>query len=168
MTLLQILGGAVGVVALAAAGTLLLPRHIHVERTSFVPKAPAAILAAAASTEGYQTFNPYLSTDPDLRIEPFGPNAGVGAAFRFEGKDGKGTQTVASVSASEVHYAIDLGPMGRPKQAIKAVPDGAGAQVTWSMDADMGFNPVARIIGLFMDSMMGKTFETGLKNMAQA
>jgi hypothetical protein len=30
----------------------------------------------------------------------------------------------------------------------------------------MGFNPVFRIFGLFMDRMLGKTYEMGLKNMA--
>lgn len=168
MTILQIGGGVLAVLALAAAGTLLLPRHVHVERSARVALPPADVLALASSTEGYQTFNPYRSTDPDLRIDPFGPAAGVGSGFRFEGREGKGTQTVAEVGATHVRYDIDLGAMGRPSQRLDVTPDGDGARVVWSMEADMGLNPVARVMGLFMDGLVGKSFERGLANLNAA
>ena len=36
--------------------------------------------------------------------------------------------------------------------------------MTWTVTTDMGFNPVFRVFGLFMDRMLGKTYELGLKN----
>lgn len=168
MTIWTILAGGAGVLALAAAGTLLLPRHVHVERQATLAAAPEAVLALAASNTGYQQFNPYLTADPALNIAPFGPDAGVGSGFAFDGKDGKGTMVVAKVSDRAVHYDIDLGPMGRPTQTIATAPTDQGVLVTWSMDADMGFNPVGRVMGLFLDGMMGKTFEQGLGNLAAA
>jgi len=168
MTIWTILAGIGGVAALTAAGSLLLPRHVHVERTATLQGTPEAVLALAASNTGYQNFNPYLTVDPALRISHFGPEAGVGSGFAFEGKDGKGTQVVAAVTGDAVHYEIDMGPMGKPTQAIVARPVEQGVHVTWSMDADMGFNPVGRVMGLFMDGMIGKTFERGLGNLAAA
>ena len=114
MTIWTILTGGVGVIALLGAGTLLLPRTVHVERQAKVAASPETILELAASNRGFQTFNPYLTSDPGLKIKPFGPDAGVGSGFHFDGKEGKGTQTVAQVTANSVRYDIDLGAMGKP------------------------------------------------------
>lgn len=168
MTIWTILAGGAGVIVLAAAGTLLLPRQVHVSRQATLSAPPEAVLKLAASNDGYQQFNPYLTADPQLKITDFGPNTGVGSGFRFDGKEGKGSQTVSAITATSVRYDIDLGAMGQPKQEISAVTSAGGTLVTWSMDMDLGINPVARVFGLFMDGMIGKTFEQGLDNLASA
>ena len=154
----------VAIIAAVALAALLLPRKVVVTRQANVDLCPEAVIARVASTEGFQTFNPYCTSDPDLKITPFGPAEGVGSGFRFEGKEGKGTQTVTDVTATRVTHLIDLGPMGKPVQMIEAKADGNGARVTWTVTSDMGFNPVFRIFGLFMDRMLGQTYERGLKN----
>lgn len=159
--------GAAALVAITA-GTYLLPRHVTVERSAVINADPTAILTLAASSSGFQTFNPYKSADPALKIAPFGPEAGVGSGFAFDGKDGKGTQTVADISDTRVTYAIDMGAMGKPTQKITAMPKENGTEVVWTIEADMGLNPIARVIGLFMDGMMGKTLDQGLINLEQA
>lgn len=164
----QILMIAGGVLTLTVAATYMIPSAVHVERTAIIDAEPAKVIALASSTEGFQRINPYASTDPDLKITPFGPATGVGSGFHFDGKDGKGSQTVAAVTADQVTFAIDLGSMGTPTQTISVAAASEGTKVTWSMDTDMGMNPIARVFGLFMDRMMGPTFDRGLKNMADA
>ena len=162
-----LLAGA-GALGILAGATFLLPGQVQVERRAVIDAAPAEVIALAASSAGYQRFNPYLTADPALKIVPFGPESGVGAGFRFEGKDGTGTQTVAEVGPDRVVYAIDLGSMGQPRQSLTARPVAGGTEVVWRMEAEMGANPVFRVFGLFMDRMMGKTFEQGLRNLADA
>jgi len=145
---------------------MLLPRKVVVTRQTDVSLSPEDVITRVASTKGFQTFNPYCTTDPELKIEPFGPTEGVGSGFRFEGKEGKGTQTVTDVTCTSVTHLIDLGAMGKPVQTINAEATTTGARVTWTVSSDMGFNPIFRISGLFMDRMLGKTYELGLKNMA--
>ncbi|MEM8980216.1 MAG: SRPBCC family protein [Pseudomonadota bacterium] len=145
---------------------MLLPRKVVVTRKADVALSPEDVIARVASTDGFQTFNPYCTTDPDLKITPFGPAIGVGSGFRFEGKEGKGTQTVTDVSATSVTHLIDLGAMGKPVQTIEAKATASGSRVTWTVTSDMGLNPMFRIFGLFMDRMLGKTYELGLKNIA--
>ena len=168
MTFTTIASISVVVLASAAAISQAMPRHVTIERSSVVSAAPDEVLALAASTEGYQQFNPYKTLDPNLKITGFGPSAGIGAGFAFDGKDGKGTLTVAEISDSHVLYAIDMGPLGQPTQSITATPTAEGTVVTWRMESDMGFNPVFRVMGLFMERMMGPTFELGLENIAEA
>jgi hypothetical protein len=143
---------------------LLLPRKVVVTRQADVSLCPEDVIARVASTEGFQTFNPYCTTDPNLKITPFGPAEGVGSGFRFEGKEGKGTQTVTDVTDARVTHLIDLGAMGKPVQTIEAEATDTGARVTWTVTSDMGYNPIFRIFGLFMDRTLGKTYELGLKN----
>lgn len=111
-----------GAPSFALASSYMIPAAVHVERTAIIDAEPTEVIAMAASTEGFQRINPYASTDPDLKITPFGPASGVGAGFEFDGKDGKGSQTVSAVSANQVVYRIDLGPMGQPTQTIAVEP----------------------------------------------
>lgn len=163
MTILFTILAAIAVLALAS---LLLPRKVVVTRHMDVSLLPESVIERVSSTEGFQTFNPYCTTDPKLKITPFGPASGVGSGFCFEGKEGKGTQTVTGLTADSVTHLIDLGAMGKPVQTIEAKPFGTGARVTWTVASDMGFNPIFRVFGLFMDRMLGKTYELGLKNIA--
>jgi hypothetical protein len=163
MTIVYTILAIVAAIALIA---LLLPRKVIVTRQADVDMSAEDVIARVASTDGFQTFNPYCTTDPDLKITPFGPVSGVGSGFRFEGKEGKGTQTVTDITATRVTHLIDLGAMGKPVQTIEAQSTSKGARVTWTVTSDMGFNPVFRIFGLFMDRMLGKTYELGLKNIA--
>jgi Polyketide cyclase / dehydrase and lipid transport len=167
MTLMQVVTWGGATVAVLLAGTYLLPRHVQVERSATIAASADQIIAMAASTEGYQKFNPYKNSDPNLKIKPFGPASGVGAGFEFESKDGKGSSVVTAVTAESVEYQIDLGSMGKPKQILKVVPAGSASKVTWTMQSDMGVNPIGRVVGLFLDGMIGKTFETGFANMAK-
>ena len=156
---------ACGVTALALS-TLALPRHVSIERSAMIDAAPEAVIELAASNTGYQAFNPYKDLDPNLQVEMFGPEAGVGSGFSFESNDGAGQQTVASVTADQVVFELDLGPLGQPTQAISAVAVDGATEVTWGMDMDLGMNPVFRVMGLFMDGMIGPNFELGLANIA--
>ncbi|MCH2078650.1 MAG: SRPBCC family protein [Rhodobacteraceae bacterium] len=161
---MTILYTALAIVAAIALVALLLPRNVVMTRQTEVAMRPEDVIARVASTEGFQTFNPYCTTDPDLKITPFGPANGVGSGFRFEGKEGKGTQTVTEVTAGRVTHLSDLGAIGKPVQTIEAEASEKGARITWTVTFDMGFNPIFRIFGLFMDRMLGKTYELGLKN----
>ena len=153
-------------VAASAVAALALPRHVSIERTALIDAVPEAVIELAASNTGYQAFNPYKDLDPNLKVEMFGPASGVGSGFSFESKDGAGQQTVASVTADQVVFNLDLGPLGQPTQAISAVAVDGATEVTWTMDMDLGMNPVFRVMGLFMDGMIGPNFELGLANIA--
>ena len=166
MALSTILLAAAAGAGLLLLGTQALPGRVTVTRSATVAAAPGAILTRLASTDGYQTINPYRTTTPDLKIEAFGPAEGVGAGFRFDGGGTRGTQTVRTVDAARVVYDIDLGAMGQPVQTVTARPAGKGSAVTWTMEADLGRNPIARVMGLFMEGMVGPTLEQGLSNLS--
>ena len=144
-------------------------RHTTVTRRGHVAATADDLIAALASTEGFTRINPHLTDDPDLVIIPTGPAAGVGSGFAFRGKNGKGTQTVAKVTTTEVVHDIDMGAVGRSRQRITATPSEAGGcEVEWSMTLDAGRNPLLRIFGLVAEKVLSPTLETGLRNLAAA
>lgn len=140
MTIRTIIAGGAAAVTRVAIGALMLPRQVHRERRAHVVAAPA----------------------------PNGGLNGVGAGFRFDGKDGDGTWTVAAMAEGSVRHTIDPHAMGALVQTVDAAPAQGGARALRSMGADLGSNPAMRIFGLFMDRMIGKIFQRGLVNLAAA
>ena len=164
-----IVAGLTALVALWALVLLALPRRLRVDRSGVVEAAPDAVFALLASGQGYQAFNPYRDTDPNLVTVPFGPDRGIGSGFSFKGKEGSGKQTITGLEENRaVTMQIDLGPMGKPVQAFTLQPQGARTRVTWRIDMDFGLNPLGRIFGLFLKQRIGKTHERGLANLNTA
>lgn len=154
-----------GVLSLAA---LALPRHVQVQRSAVVQAEPAEIRALLASTAGFQRINPFKAGDPGLIVRPIGPPQGVGAAFDWQGREGTGRQTVVAVEPGRVTMQLDLGPMGRPLQSFLLKPAAGGTRVVWRLEADLGFNPIARAAGLMLDGRLGPHYEQGLRLLAAA
>ncbi|GIT89643.1 hypothetical protein JANAI62_08720 [Jannaschia pagri] len=168
MTIATIAASATAIIAALAAAPFALPAQVHVERSAVIDAAPETLFALIASNQGYQSFNPYAAKDPDLKIALHGPASGVGSGFDFDGKDGKGSQVVAAVEENRsVTMAIDLGAMGQPTQTFHLTPEAGGTRVTWGMNMAFGANPIGRVMGLFMDKMVGGTFDAGLANLAR-
>jgi len=167
MTLTTIALLIAGVIVLLLIACYALPSATTVTRSAVINADADTIYPLIASSQEFQRFNPYCDVDPSLKIELFGPESGVGSGFAFNGKEGKGTQTIIEADQnSQVKMLIDLGAMGKPIQTFRLEDQGDGTKVTWSTRADFGNNPVGRAFGLFLDKMLGKTYERGLANLA--
>jgi carbon monoxide dehydrogenase subunit G len=160
------IGGAA--LAVIAAVPFLLPAKARVERSAVVAATPEAVFPLVNSSEGFNRFNPFRDRDPNLKITYSGPKAGRGASFAWAGKEGSGVQTISSTEdVRQVVMQLDLGTMGRPVQTFALEPVAGGIKVTWSLDADFGVNPVARVFGKFMDGKLGLVYEKGLQNLSR-
>lgn len=166
----QFAGVAAVLVAAVVLGILVfVPSHTRVERKLDIAASTETVYSLLSSNSGFQRFNPYCDTDPDLKIELFGPEEGVGSAFRFSGKEGSGTQTITAIEPNRsVKMHIDLGFMGQPEQHFLLKPTSAGTEVTWRVDMEFGFNVMGRIFGLFAEGILGDTYQRGLSNLDRA
>jgi effector-binding domain-containing protein len=66
---------------------------------------------------------------------------------------------------------LDFGEMGAAKSLVTLTPEGNITRTTWTVDVDMGANPIGHYIGLTMDEMLGKDFAAGLgklKNLVES
>ena len=79
---------------------------------------------------------------------------------------GNGTQEiVASTENARVDTALDFGEQGLANATFLLEPSGEGTKVTWTLETDAGFNPMARYFGLLLDGFVGPDYEKGLANL---
>lgn len=151
------------------AGAFLLPREAVVERTVAINAAPDAIFPYVNSLKATQEWSPWLARDPEVKLDYSGPETGVGAKMAWDSDNpqvGVGSQEIlASQPGARVDTALDFGEMGTAKAAFILDAAGDTTNVTWTLVSDAGSNPTARWMGLFLDSLVGGDYETGLSNL---
>lgn len=170
MRILKWLFGIVVVLGIVfVGGAYLLPREVTVVRSVNIEAAPEAVFPHVNSLKATAEWSPWMGRDPEMQTTYSGPDAGVGAKLAWLSEHpnvGNGAQEIiASVANERVETALDFGEMGTAKAEFILAGAGAGTEVTWSLVADMGSNPVGRWMGLVMDGMVGADYETGLSNL---
>lgn len=165
----NLLIGFVVIIAAAAAGAYLLPRHVIVERQITVDAPPEAVFQHINSLQAGMDWSPWMGRDPEMEVTFSGPEEGVGATMVWTSDDpavGNGRQEIVeSVENQRIATALDFGDMGTAAAWFDLVPEGDATPVTWGLDADMGNNPIGRWMGLMMDGMVGADYEQGLANL---
>lgn len=164
--MLKKLGGALLIVALVlVAGAYLMPRTAHVERSVFVARPPSVVYALVNSYRRFDDWSPWAELDPALQRTLSGPAEGVGARYEWSGNDKVGSghqEIVESVPDQRVRTALAFGGEGPAEAAFLLAREGQGTRLTWTLDSDMGNNPIGRWVGLALDKMVGADYERGL------
>ncbi|HEY4799037.1 MAG TPA: SRPBCC family protein [Bacteroidia bacterium] len=157
------------ILAILVAGIgFLMPRKVNVER-SLTMKAPAEIIHAQVNNlKTWTKWSPWQKLDPNMKTEYNSIAEGTGASSKWvsENKNvGSGDMTITSSTPDSIVIAINFMEHGTSIGKFAFSKSESGTKVTWSMQSDMGMNPIGRIFGMFMDKMVGPDFETGLANL---
>ena len=150
-------------IALAGVCGFLLPSKIHVQRSATIAAPINVVYEQVAVLENWERWSPWHKMFPETKYEYGSVSRGVGASYRWSGQKA-GTGTLRIVAAEEnksLNAEIDYGPR-RVIESWKFEPADGRVTVTWSLDANVGSNPVARYLGLLMGSQVGSAFEEGL------
>ncbi len=156
----------VGLAVLFVGGAYLIPPKVSVSREITIAAPADKVFALVNSTQATTQWSPWTGRDPEMKLTFTGPDSGVGNKMVWESLDpqiGAGSQEITeSVANERVTSALDFGDMGQATAAVMLAAEGGGTRVTWTLDTDMGMNPIARWMGLAMDRMVGKDYEAGL------
>ena len=158
----------VALIALLCVGGMLLSSKFPVTRTTTINAAPDKIYALIADPRGWKAWSAWNQRDPAMAIEYSGPASGAGAVWAWKSKSqGDGRMTFTSAEPGKrLGYELYFPDFGTTSTGdFRLDANGGGTQVTWSMDGDMGSNPIYRWMGLFMNKMVGPDFDTGLANL---
>jgi uncharacterized membrane protein len=164
----KIIIGSVGIIAVLAVVGLLLPRQSHIERSITIDRPASRVFGVINSFKLFPRWSPWQHLDPNMKQTVEGPAEGVGATLKWSGNDkvGTGTQVITASTPNEsVASDLSFGNMGTSKSVMHLSSDGKSTTVRWTLESDMGAGPVGRYFGLMMDSMVGKDFDAGLKNL---
>jgi hypothetical protein len=165
--ILYILGGLAAIIAIFLIFVALRPADFHVERSATLAATPEALFDQVNDHHKFNTWNPFLKADPNVKNTYSGPNSGVGAVCSWEGngKIGAGSATIIESKPGElVRQRMDW---KRPMEGTSTVeftfkPAGDKTVVTWAMYGKNGF--MDKLFSVFMncDKMVGPQFEEGL------
>jgi hypothetical protein len=149
--------------------SLFLPSTYRVERRVTMNTGANTLFPHINSPKQWSEWTAWtVVRNPNMKISFAGPEAGMGASYSWEGKSsGRGTLKLTRSDPDHgIGYELDFENgkyVSRGTMALE--PTGESVNVIWSNEGDLGWNPVSRFFGLFMDAMMGPDLEEGLRNL---
>ena len=158
-------GISITLVILVAIGFVLSSKQ-HVDRSIVTSGKQEDVFSRIATLKRWPEWTAWTTNRfPDMTIRVEGPDSGGGATMIAAGKSsGDGmVKIVEADPASGIAYALDFNHgMQVFGGAIRYTNTSDGLRVTWTLDADLGVNPLKRWVGLAMGSLMGGDMEHGL------
>ena len=165
----NILIGLVVLAVLVLGGAYVTPQNAHVERSTLMAATPEEVFSVVNDLSRFNEWSPWAKLDPKAKYTMEGAPSGVGAKMSWTSADanvGTGSQEIIeSTQYSLVKTKLDFGAQGTAIATFSFAPAEGGTKVTWGFDSDLGMNPIARYMGLMMDGMVGKDYETGLASL---
>jgi uncharacterized protein YndB with AHSA1/START domain len=146
------------------------PDTLHVQRATSIKAPPEKIFPLIADFHSWSAWSPYEQIDPALKRTYSGAASGKGAVYAWEGNSqvGQGRMEITdTVRPSRITIKLDfLKPIeGHNIAEFTLEPQGGSTQVTWAMHGPNRY--IGKVMSVFinMDTMIGKSFETGLANL---
>ncbi|UTW66801.1 SRPBCC family protein [bacterium SCSIO 12643] len=116
-------------------------------------------------------WSPWEAQDSTMVTQLGDITKGVGASYSWTSENsGKGTIRYSEVVPHQLIQSDLLfgEPGDEPAQGLMIFAEAEdGVKVTWEVHMDMGNNPFMRIMGRYMDDIVGSTFEMGLESVKQ-
>src|SRR3990172_8940809 len=140
--------------------SFFLPSKIKVERSIVVKASADTIFKQINNFKNWEQWSPWQNIDPDMETVYSGNVEGVGATSEWKSKNpnvGNGRMEITASTPNEsVVLSIDFTGHGVSTGYFNITPEGEDTKVVWSMDMDMGTNPISKYFGLMMDRMIGR------------
>ena len=153
---------------LAGIGFVLPPRQT-VARRIVTTATPAQWFPQLATLQRWPEWTAWNTNRfPDLTMRFEGPDTGVGATMIAAGKSsGDGAVKITDADpARGITYTLDFNHGAQLfTGTIRFTNAAEGWLVTWTLDAELGRNPVKRWAGLALGALMGGDMEKGLANL---
>ena len=166
---------AIGLVLLIAAFLVVVwfqPDDYRLTRQTVIAAPAAAIFAQVNDLQKWESWSPWAKLDPNAKVTFSGPDAGPGAAFRWDGNDkvGSGTMTITeSKSNLRVATRTDFVKPFEGTSNSDFVFSEAGSQtnVIWTVTGKQNFIGKAICLFMSMEKTLGPDFERGLAQLKQ-
>ncbi|MCU0435493.1 MAG: SRPBCC family protein [Bacteroidia bacterium] len=156
-------------IALLAVVGLFLPSGSHVNRSLTIKAAPENVYSLINNLKSWDRWSPWHKMDPNWKVTWGGPDEGNGSWYSWESQSSRVGNGKISITQSVPFDSIvtRMEFMGSDDPAwgryiIKAAE--GSVNLTMRMDAEYGFNIIARYFGLMMNSEIEKSFDEGLEN----
>lgn len=163
--LLRILGGLAALVLLLVLVAFVLPSRYHVERSIVINAPASAVFPRVADMREWKHWTVWHERDPEIKNTYSPEQLVVGAWSEWDSKkEGKGKATVLALEPNQrAVYRLEFPDFGSISTgAFVLTAEGGATRLVWSDEGDLGYNPINRWFGLFLDQLIGGDFEAGL------
>lgn len=164
----RLLVGLVALVLLVVVVSFFLPGKAMVARSISIAAPPETVFPLINDLKRSNDWSPWVARDPGMAQTFEGPEQGVGQKVTWQSANpevGSGNQEIIeSVENERVGVALDFGDMGTAIAGFTLEPVDDGTKLTWDFETELGYNPIARYMGLMFDKWIGADYETGLAN----
>jgi uncharacterized protein YndB with AHSA1/START domain len=152
-------------VAVLVIGGLVLSPKFSVTRSVRIDAPPDRVYPLVAEPRAWARWSAWNQRDPAMHIDYSGPESGAGAKWAWKSEsEGDGEMSFTAAEPDKrVVYALYFPDFGTTSAGeLLLMPEAGGTRVTWSMNGDMGHNPLFHWLALFADDIVGKDFDLGL------
>jgi hypothetical protein len=168
----RLLVGLVLLVAALAVVVWIQPDDYRLTRQTVIAAPAAAVFAKVNDLRRWDEWSPWAKLDPDAKITFEGPQAGIGAAFKWDGnsKIGAGTMTITESKPNErIATRTDFTrPFAGTSNADFIFSENGGqTNVIWTMTGKQNFIGKAICLVMNMEKTVGPDFERGLAQLKQ-
>ncbi|PIB34769.1 hypothetical protein BFP72_04800 [Reichenbachiella sp. 5M10] len=146
----------------------ILPREVEVYRETTIDAPANQVFDYLNDLSKLDQWSPWYQIDPEgTTYTAEGPTTGIGSKVSWESEHpdvGSGSQEIIEAVRPEfIKIQMYFAGFDEPNYATYLITESSGvSSVKWGFQGDFGINPFYRCMGLFMDSMLGPTYEEGL------
>ena len=159
------------IIAVLVIIAYLLPRQYKVERSITIGADKALVYDLTCNMKKWDLLTPWTkNVDTTALFELSGNDCEVGTIWKWNGEILGNGELIVTESVPGKSFAYDLTfDDGKYQSKGEFTYDEVNDSVLviWTDQGDLGFNPLNRYMGLFMDKMMGPDFEQGLAKLKQ-
>ncbi|MDL5050106.1 SRPBCC family protein [Oscillatoria amoena NRMC-F 0135] len=167
----KVLLALAGLVVVIVIIGFFLPSKTQVSRSIFISAPSAYIFEEVNDLEKHPEWSYWNNLYKDDMAVTYGTiKTGTGAISEWAGEEsGTGKMTITeSVPDKSVKMDLDFMDQGTAKSWYTFEPEGEGTRVTTGFEADMGFNPLMRIMAAtLMKPEMNKAFDYNLNRLKE-
>ena len=165
--------GLVAVIVLLLAFAATRPNTFRVERSEAIKAPPAKVFGLLNDFHAFPSWSPWQHLDPKMTTTHSGAANGPGAVYVWKGNSDVGEgrmEILKTVPGQQVTVQLDfIEPFAaRNTSEYTLAVQGDTTTVTWAMFGPNAY--INKLMGVFisMDSMIGKDFELGLRQLKAA
>lgn len=159
-----------GIFVIILIAGLLGPKKVRVEKSITINQPISQVFEYAADFNHMLKWNPWVEQDPQAKHTISGEPGEPGSRWTWQGESiGKGYYEIKDLVPNKkiVSDLKFIDPWESQSEDIrKFEKSSSGTKVIWVTESELSY-PIERIVGFFMDDMMGKNLEHGLKNLKQ-
>ncbi|MFP4060544.1 MAG: SRPBCC family protein [Bacteroidales bacterium] len=149
---------------------LVAPTEVVVERSKKMDAPVTTIFNQVNNLKNWEDWSPWHKIDPGMQIT-YEKEEGEGASYSWQsdhGRVGDGAlKILESIPYEYIETEMNFGEQGIANGYYRFEEIDDSVMVTWGMITEVGWNPMGKFFGLFMDKMVGSDFEQGLENLAE-